>query len=153
MTRRRRALTAIRTGSAAIVIGLRCMIATAEAADTPAMPLCGDTAVLDRVGLVYRALESNTARVKITRFGEIRETALGPPQRSASQYANDRVYIAKTRYCEASVMLDSGGSDTVYWTIHHFKSNGADEFRPDACSAKHDSWGDACAQWRPSKRR
>ena len=116
------------------------------------MPDCADAMIIETTKLQYLVLDTDGGRSpNIKELTDIRETALGPPPRSANQYATDKVFISETRYCEGRAVLEGGGDDIVYWTIHHFKEDGVDSFRSSTCSAKHDSWGDGCAQWRPAK--
>ena len=129
-----------------------CMAMLSLPAYAEGMPKCDDPQILQKLKLQFRVLEGMSERPdEITQFTAVHETALGPPPRSANQYANDDVFIAETRYCESPILLKSGGNDSAFWTIHHFKEYGANSYRPDICSLKYDSWEDGCAQWRVSK--
>ena len=127
------------------------LILLPAAAHAQTIPACDDKMIIEKIKLQYLVLDTDgTSSPNIKELTDIRQTALGPPPQSANQYATDKVFVAETRYCEGRAELEGGGDDIVYWTIHHFKEDGVDSFRPSTCSAKHDSWGDGCAQWRPT---
>jgi hypothetical protein len=130
---------------------LALLVASAPAL-AQSLPLCADKAMLGRLRMQYQLAEDSSANPKkLSGIADVRETSLGPPPASASQYATAETFVAETRYCEAEAALEGSESEALYWRIDHRKDHGESSYRLDHCSARHDVFHNGCADWRPGK--
>jgi len=114
------------------------------AASAPAPPACSDKNTLGTIRGQYQMAEQ-AAGEKLVDIGDIRETLLGPPPRSANQYATATTFIAISRYCQGNARLASGLSEPVYWRIDTVKDGADTSIRLDHCSKRHDAFENGCA--------
>lgn len=113
-------------------------------ASVPAPPGCSDKNMLDKVRGQYQTEEQATGE-KLVEISGIREVLLGPPPRSANQYATATTFIGISRYCEGTAKLASGLSESVYWRIDQAKDGAETYTRIDHCSERHDAFQNGCA--------
>jgi hypothetical protein len=114
------------------------------AASVPPPPGCADKNVLDKVRGQYQIADQTTGE-KLAEIDGVREVLLGPPPRSANQYATATTFIAISRYCEGTAKLASGLSESVYWRIDQVKDGPETDTRIDHCSERHDAFQNGCA--------
>lgn len=110
------------------------------AAGVPAPPACSDRNILAKLRNQYRL--GGPQLVEIT---GPRETLLGPPPRSANQYATATTFIAVSRYCEGNARFASGVSEPIFWRIDQVKDDAEISTRLDSCTARIDPFENGCA--------
>jgi hypothetical protein len=127
------------------------MAAYASGGSAPELPACTDEGYLATIGEQYTFAEAvRGIKRTISQVQEIEEIGFGVPPASADQYATDENVIAASRYCQATVVLDNGETDTLLWRLDDMRDGDDRSVHYDHCSARHDPFGDDCADYRPA---
>jgi hypothetical protein len=68
----------------------------------------------------------------------VKELKLGPPPRGVNQYATKTTYGVSSRWCEATLVLSDGKSDSLYWRMDYLVEVKGHSINYDSCSLRHD---------------
>jgi hypothetical protein len=122
-------------------------IAPAQAQQQP--PNCTDDDSLKGIRRQYNGLdEINNATVKIREVKDVKETYYGAAPKSFNQYANSNDRILNVRWCQATLVLNNGQDDTVYWFLADEQQGDRHSTVQDHCSTRHNLLDSTCAKWR-----
>lgn len=112
-------------------------------------PNCADKASVKGVRQQYNGLEEiNQTTTKIKEVRDVKETYYGAAPDSFNQYANSNDRVLSVRWCQATLMLDDGQVDTVYWFLADEQQGDRHSTVQDHCSTKHNLLDETCAKWR-----
>lgn len=122
-------------------------IAAAQAQQQP--PNCTDDESLKGIKKQYNGLEEiNNANVRIKEIENVKETYYGAAPKSFNQYANSNDHVLNVRWCQATLVLNDGQGDTVYWFLADEQKGDRHSTVQDHCSTKHNLLDSTCAKWR-----
>lgn len=141
VTRRRAPASALTTACALILVSINA--ARAEP------PRCTDEDSVKGIRRQYNGLESiNQTTIKIREVKDVQETYYGDAPKSFNQYANSNDRVLSVRWCRATLLLNDGQTDTVYWFLADELQGGRHSTVQDHCSNKHNLLDGTCAKWR-----
>ena len=97
----------------------------------------------------YNGLETiNQRSTKIKEIRDVKETYYGDAPPSFNQYANSNDRVLSVRWCQATLVLNDGQEDTVYWFLADEQQRGRHSVVQDHCSTKHNLLDETCSKWR-----
>jgi hypothetical protein len=112
-------------------------------------PGCTDEASVKGIRSQYNGLESiNQEPTKIKEIKEVKETYYGDAPKSFNQYANSNDHVVSVRWCQATLVLNDGQGDTVYWFLADEQKGDRHSTVQDHCSTRHNLLDETCAKWR-----
>ena len=112
-------------------------------------PNCTDAESVKGIRKQYNGLEEiKQAATRIKEIKDVKETYYGPAPKSFNQYANSNDRILSVRWCQATLVLNDGQGDTVYWFLADEQQGNRHETVQDHCSTKHNLLDSTCAKWR-----
>jgi len=112
-------------------------------------PNCTDEASVHGIRSQYNGSEElKQTTTKIKEIKDVKETYYGPAPKSFNQYANSTDRVLNVRWCQATLLLNDGQSDTVYWFLADEQQRDRHSTVLDHCSTKHNLMDTTCAQWR-----
>jgi hypothetical protein len=112
-------------------------------------PNCTDEASVKGMRSQYNGLEAiNQKTTKIKEIKDVTETYYGTAPASFNQYANSNDRVLNVRWCQATLMLNEGTADTVYWFLADEQQGNKHSVVQDHCSSKHNLLDETCAKWR-----
>jgi hypothetical protein len=122
-------------------------IGSAQAQQQP--PNCTDAESLKGIKKQYNGLEEiNNAPSRIKEINDVKETYYGTAPKSFNQYANSDDHVLNVRWCQATLVLNDGQGDTVYWYLADEQKGDQHSTLQDHCSSKHNLLDSTCAKWR-----
>ena len=133
----------------ALVMPFWAMLPAGASAQDQHPPRCSDASWLRRVRAQYNGAEEirqNTVRIKD--IAGVKETWFGDAPKSFNQYANSHDRILNVRWCQATLMLNDGQSDTIYWFLADELDSGQHSTVVDHCSGRHNLTDETCAKYR-----
>jgi hypothetical protein len=134
--------------AAAIVFALSSASAQTHVKGTT--PACDDPDMVRDVEFSYSFSEKLPTDPGILKVSDIKHIGLFPPPERANQYASTTNYIKEARFCEGTVTMPDGSSETAYWRIFYVVNTAArDLAQAEFCSAKHDVWQNSCGAYKP----
>jgi hypothetical protein len=139
----RRAIVAL------LLLGSAVFALPARADEPP--PGCSDERWVKRIKTQYQDAETLRENRRIKELRDLRETHLGPAPKSFNQYASAKNYIANVRWCQATLALDNGETDTLFWYLADQVEGDRHSTLFDHCSTKHDTFKDKCVSYREFK--
>ena len=139
----RRLATVLTTLSALSLLS----IAPAHAQQQP--PNCTDEDSVKGIRKQYNGLEEmNNGTSRIKEIKDVKETYYGEAPKYFNQYANSNDRILNVRWCQASLVLNDGQGDTVYWFLADELKGNRHSTVQDHCSTKHNLLDATCAKYR-----
>jgi hypothetical protein len=112
-------------------------------------PNCADDASVKGIRSQYNGLEAiNQRTTKIKEIKDVTETYYGTAPPSFNQYANSNDRVLNVRWCQATLVLNEGSADTVYWFLADEQQGNRHSVVQDHCSSKHNLLDTTCAKWR-----
>jgi hypothetical protein len=112
-------------------------------------PNCTDEDSVKGIRSQYNGLEAiNQATTRIKEIRDVKETYYGAAPKSFNQYANSNDHVLNVRWCQATLILNDGQGDTVYWFLADEQKGNRHETVQDHCSNKHNLLDTTCAKWR-----
>lgn len=142
-------MTAVRAAMTAIVLitsPLGGMAQAFAADDDPAA--CTDQRFNRRIKEQYELADSiRGANRRIREQTDIKEIGLGSAPISSLAPRPKNLKIT-SRYCQASLVLDNGEKDTLYWRIDVIIEGTERSTNYDHCSTRHDTFKDQCISYR-----
>ena len=112
-------------------------------------PACTEADSVRGVRTQYNAVEEfSQATTRIKEIKDVKETYYGAPPKSFNQYANSNDHVLSVRWCQATLVLNNGQGDTVYWFLADELQGNRHSTVQDHCSTKHNLLDATCAKWR-----
>jgi hypothetical protein len=111
-------------------------------------PNCTDAESLKPLKKQYNGAELSNATGKIKEIRDVKETYYGAAPASFNQYANSNDHVPNVRWCQATLVLNDGQSDTVYWFLADEQKGDKHSTVEDHCSSRHNLVDSTCAKWR-----
>jgi hypothetical protein len=112
-------------------------------------PACSEPGAMKRIKTQYNVAEEmmqRTARIK--EITEIKETYYGAAPKSFNQYANSNDHILNVRWCQATLLLSDGQTDTLFWYLADEQKGEKHSMPYDHCSLKHNIIDTNCDKYR-----
>jgi hypothetical protein len=95
-------------------------------------PACDEPGTMKRLKRQFNDAEEMMQRTgRIKEITEVKETHYGAAPKSFNQYANSNDHILNVRWCQATLLLTDGQTDTLFWYL-------ADEQKGDKHSLLYD---------------
>ena len=114
-------------------------------------PECNDSTSLRDAKRQYQGLEEQKQSLKIRGFSDVKQIRLGPPPASVNQYANKTTYATSSRWCQATMALSNGKTDTIYWRMDYVVEGKGSSINLEHCGANHDLLDSGCQRLRAGK--
>jgi hypothetical protein len=112
-------------------------------------PNCSDQDSVKGVRAQYNGLEAiRQATTRIKEIKDVAETYFGAAPGSFNQYANSNDHVLTVRWCQATLVLNDGQDDTVYWFLADEQKGDRHSTVQDHCSTRHNLLDETCAKWR-----
>jgi hypothetical protein len=112
-------------------------------------PNCTDEDSVKGIKKQYNGLEEiKQATTRIKEIKDVRETYYGAAPQSFNQYANSNDRVLSVRWCQATIVLNDGQGDTVYWFLADEKQGNSHSIVQDHCSTRHNLLDETCGKWR-----
>lgn len=112
-------------------------------------PSCTEARSLKNIRTQYNAIEELQGnKIKINEMKDVKEIYFGDAPKSFNQYANSNDRVMKVRWCQASLMLNDGQSDNIYWFLADELKGNRHSTVYDHCSGKHNMMDQTCATYR-----
>ena len=99
----------------------------------------------------YQGLEEQKQSLKIKGFSDVMQIRLGPPPASVNQYATKTTYATSSRWCQATMALSDGKTDTIYWRTDYLVEAKGSSINLGHCAANHDLMDSHCQRLRAGK--
>ncbi len=144
MTSKLRKVAAIFVACNALALGL----AGAAVAAGNEPPECNDATSLRDAKRQYQGLEEQKQNLKIKEFSNVKQIRLGPPPAGVNQYATKTSYATSSRWCQATVALSNGKTDTLYWRMDYLVDGKGSSINLDHCATNHDLLDSNCQKLR-----
>lgn len=112
-------------------------------------PGCTEPSSVKRIKAQYDGAEEmlqGTRRIK--EIKDVQETYYGAAPKSFNQYANSNDHIVNVRWCQATLVLNDGQADTLYWYLADEQKGERHSTLYDHCSTKHNTLDTNCAKYR-----
>jgi hypothetical protein len=112
-------------------------------------PGCGEAPWVKRVKAQYDGAEEmlqGTRRIK--EIKDVKETYYGAAPKSFNQYANSNDHIVNVRWCQATLVLNDGQGDSLYWYLADEQKGEKHSTLLDHCSTKHNTLDTDCSKYR-----
>jgi hypothetical protein len=114
-------------------------------------PECNDKTSLRDAKRQYQGLEEQKQNLKIKEFSDVKQIRLGPPPAGVNQYANKTTYATSSRWCQATMALSNGKTDTIYWRMDYLVEGKGFSINVDHCATNHDLLDSNCQKLRAGK--
>ena len=137
------------TVSAVTTLGALSLLTAAPTRAQQLPPACTDEDSVKGIKKQYNGLEEiNQATTRIKEIKDVKETYYGAAPQSFNQYANSNDRVLSVRWCQATLVLNDGQGDTVYWFLADEKQGDRHSIVQDHCSTRHNLLDATCAKWR-----
>jgi hypothetical protein len=124
-------------------VGMLNLVCVAPARAEP--PSCTAEDSVKGIKTQYNGLETINQKPTIR---DVKETYYGAAPKSFNQYANANDHVLSVRWCQATLVLNDGQDDVVYWFLADEQKGDRHSIIQDHCSTKHNLLDETCAQWR-----
>jgi hypothetical protein len=123
-------------------------VAPARAQEQPP-PGCAEEHWVKRVKAQYDgAEEMRPGTLRIKEIKDVKETYFGAAPKSFNQYANSNDRIVSVRWCQATLVLNDGQGDTLFWFLADELKGEKHSTVSDHCSTKHNTLDTNCSKYR-----
>lgn len=123
--------------------------ARAEGAQEP--PPCTDKKSMRNAKRQYEGLEEQQQNLKIKALTDAKELHAGKPPPGVNQYATKTSYGTSSRWCQATMQLSNGKSDTLYWRMDYLVEGSGHSINLDHCATGHDLLDEGCEKHKSGK--
>jgi hypothetical protein len=144
-----RLLQRIATASVVAAVSAVSLLSIGSAHAQQQPPSCTDAESLKGIKKQYNGLEEiNNTPGRIKEINDVKETYYGTAPKSFNQYANSDDHVLNVRWCQATLVLNDGQGETVYWYLADEQKGDRHSTLQDHCSSKHNLLDSTCAKWR-----
>jgi hypothetical protein len=115
-------------------------------------PGCAEERWVKTIKKQYDGAEEMLQRARrIKEIKDVKETYFGTAPKSFNQYANSNDHILNVRWCQATLVLNDGQDDTLYWYLADEQKGEKHSTLYDHCSNKHNIIDTNCVKYREHK--
>lgn len=143
--------SSIRRAAATFAAGAALGLSLHAVAASSEPPECNDSASLRDAKRQYQGLEEQKQSLKIKGFSDVKQIRIGPPPASVNQYATKTSYATSSRWCQATMALSNGKTDTIYWRMDYLVEGKGSSINLEHCAPNHDLLDSNCQRLRAGR--